>query len=142
MLRRKEASFGADSVPMDATTCTLQDEETMDRIIERRVADYPALAPPADSGTVASLPPAQPLPPTRAARPARSRGAFFQGRRGSRPARWIFSALCIAVATISIVASAHFAEPAFDSAAITGNSGPALFASTMQAPSFVVARRR
>jgi len=50
--------------------------------------------------------------------------------------------LCVAVATISIVASAHFAEPAFDSAAITGNAGPALFASTMQAPSFIVARRR
>ena len=114
----------------------------MDRIIERRLADYPALAPPADSGTVASLPPAQALPPTRAARPARSRGAFFKGGGGSRPARWVFSALCVAVATISIVASAHFAEPAFDSAAITGNAGPALFASTMQAPSFVVARRR
>jgi hypothetical protein len=52
------------------------------------------------------------------------------------------SALCVAVAAISIVASAHFAEPAFDAAAITGNAGPALFASTMQAPSFIVARRR
>jgi hypothetical protein len=142
MLRRKEASFGADFVPMNPTTCTLQDEETMDRIIESRLADYPALAPPADSGTVASLPPARPLPPTRAARPARSRGAFFQGGRGSRRGRWILSGLCVAVATLSIVASAHFAEPAFDSATIAGNAGPALFASTMQAPSFVVARRR
>ena len=114
----------------------------MDRIIERRPAGYPALARPADSGSAASLPPARPLPPTRAARPARSRGDSFQGGRGLRPARWIWSALCVAVATISIVASAHFAEPAFDSAAITGNAGPALFASTMQAPSFIVARRR
>jgi hypothetical protein len=127
---------------MDTTTCTLLDEETMDRIIERRLKDYPAMAPPADSGPAASRPPAHPLPPTRAARPARSRGAFFQGGRGSRPARWILSALCVAVATISVVASAHFAEPAFDAAAITGNAGPALFASTLQAPSFVVARRR
>ena len=113
----------------------------MDRITELRHPEYPAPAPPADSGAVASLPPARPLPPTRAARPARSRGAFFQGGRGSGPARWILSALCVAVATISIVASAHFAEPAFDAAAITGNAGPALFASTMQAPSFIVARR-
>jgi hypothetical protein len=126
---------------MDTTTCTLQDEDIMDRIIEFRPPGYPAEARSADSGT-ASLPPVQPLPPTRAARPARSRGAFFQGGRGSRPARWILSALCVAVAAVSIVASAHFAEPAFDAAAITGNAGPALFASTMQAPSFIVARRR
>jgi hypothetical protein len=127
---------------MDRTTCTLQDEEIMDRINELRNLGYPAPARPANSDTAASLPPAQPLPPTRAARPARSRGAFFQGCRGSRKARWILSVLCVAVATISIVASAHFAEPAFDAAAITGNAGPALFASTMQAPSFIVARRR
>lgn len=113
----------------------------MDRI-ERRHPEYPAPAPPADSGTVASLPPACPLPPTRAARPARSRGAFFQGRRRSRPGRWILNALCIAAAAIWIVAGAEFVQPAFDAAAITGNTGPALFASTMQAPSFIVARRR
>src|SRR6185295_12034416 len=64
---------------MDATTCTLQDEETMDRIFELRHPEYPAPAPPADSGTDGSLPPASPLPPTRAARPARSRGAFSGG---------------------------------------------------------------
>jgi hypothetical protein len=127
---------------MDTTTCTLQDEEIMDRIIELRNLGHPAQAGPNDSDTAASLPPAQPLPPTRAARPARSRGAFFEGGRGSRKASWILSAVCVAVATISIVASAHFAEPAFDAAAITGNAGPALFASTMQAPSFIVARRR
>ncbi len=128
--------------PMDTTTCTLQDEEIMDRTIEGRHPGCPVQAGPEDSGTAVSSPPAQPLPPTRAARPARSRGAFFQGGRGSRKARWILSAVCVAVATISIVASAHFAEPAFDAAAITGNAGPALFASTMQAPSFIVARRR
>ena len=127
---------------MDTTTCTLQDEEIMDRIIERRHPGHPALAGPDDSGTAASSPPAQPLPPTRAARPARSRGAFFQDGSRSGLGRWILSALCIAVVTISIVASARFVEPAFDAAAITGNAGPALVASTMQAPSFIVARRR
>jgi hypothetical protein len=127
---------------MDATTCTLQDEETMDRIIELRHPEYPAPAPPADSGTDASLPPGSPLPPTRAARPARSRGAFFGGGGHSRPGRWFFSALCAAAAALWIVAGAEFAEPAFNTAAFTGNTGPALFASTMQAPSFIVARRR
>ena len=114
----------------------------MDRIIELRNLGHPAQAGPDDSDTAASLPPAQPLPPTRAARPARSRGAFFHGGSRSRPGRWIWSALCVAVAAVSIVASAHFAEPAFDAAAISGNAGPALVASTMQAPSFIVARRR
>jgi hypothetical protein len=114
----------------------------MNRIIELRHPGYSAQARPGASGSSASLTPAKPLPPTRAARPARSRGAFSRGGRGSRPARWFLSALCVAIATISIVASAHFAEPAFDAAAITGNAGPALFASTMQAPSFIVARRR
>ncbi len=114
----------------------------MDRIIELRRAGYPAQARPAESGTVASLPPAPPLPPTRAARPARSRGAFFRASGRSRPGRWILTTLCIAAATISIVASAHFAGPAFNATAITGNAGPALFASALQAPSFIVARRR
>jgi len=50
--------------------------------------------------------------------------------------------LCIAAAAIWIVVGAEFAQPAFNAAAITGNTGPALFASTMQAPSFIVARRR
>ena len=115
----------------------------MDRIIERRRVRYPAApAHPDDSAATGSLPPARPLPPTRAARPARSRGAFFQGGNRSRPGRWIFNALCVALATLSIVASAHFAEPAFDAAVITSNAGPALVASTTQAPSFIVARRR
>jgi hypothetical protein len=120
----------------------LQDEETMDRIFERRHPEYPATAPPADSGTDASLPPASPLPPTRAARPARSRGAFSRGGGRSRPGRWFLSALCIAAAALWIVAGAEFAQPAFNAVAFTGNTGPALFASTMQAPSFVLARRR
>ena len=114
----------------------------MDRIIERGRVRYPAApAHPDDSGATGSLPPARPLPPTRAARPARSRGAFFRGENRSRPARWIFNALCVALATLSIVASAHFAEPAFD-AAVISNAGPGLVASTTQAPSFIAARRR
>ena len=114
----------------------------MDRIIERRRVRYPAApAHPDDSAAAGSLPPARPLPPTRAARPARSRGVFFEGGNRSRPARWVFNALCVALATLSIVASAHFAEPAFD-AAVISNAGPGLVASTTQAPSFIAARRR
>jgi hypothetical protein len=127
---------------MDASAPRIKDEEIMDRIIEHRRARYSARADPADSGTAASSPPARPLPPTRAARPARSRGAFFQGGSRSRSARWMLNALCIAIATISIVASARFAEPAFESSIITGNAGPALVASTTQAPPFVIAPRR
>jgi len=114
----------------------------MDRIIERRRVRYPAApAQPDDSGVTGSLPPARSLPPTRAARPARSRGAFFEDGSRSRPARWIFNALCVALATLSIVASARFGEPAFDAAVVTSNAGPALVASTTQAPSFIAARR-
>ena len=40
----------------------------MDRIIELRNLGHPAQAGPDDSDTAASLPPAQPLPPTRARR--------------------------------------------------------------------------
>jgi hypothetical protein len=127
---------------MNATTCTLQDEETMDRIIERRTADYPAPARFAEPGMVARVPPADPLPPTRAARPARSRGAFLQRGGRSRAGRWILSMVCLAATAVSIVAGAHFVEPAFNAAAVISNSGPALFASTMQAPSFIIARRR
>jgi len=53
----------------------------------------------------------------------------------------ILNALYVAVAAISIVASAHFAEPVFDAAVISGNAGPGLVASTTQAPSFVAPRR-
>lgn len=127
---------------MNATICTLQDEETMDRIIKRLTADYPTPERPAEPGMVARVPSADPLPPTRAARPARSRGAFFQRGVRSSAGRWILSMVCIAAAAVSIVASAHFVEPAFNAAAVISNSGPALFASTLQAPSFIVARRR
>jgi hypothetical protein len=42
--------------------------------------------------------------------------------------------------TLSIVASAHFAVPAFEAAAINGNVGPELLASATSPPSFLVAR--
>jgi hypothetical protein len=45
--------------------------------------------------------------------------------------------MCIALATLSIVASAHFAQPAFDAVAISDNAGPALFASTTQGLPFI-----
>jgi hypothetical protein len=78
------------------------------------------------------------LPPTRAARTPRSRGLFFPGNNShSRLGRWIINALCIALAAVSILASAEFAEPVINAAAVTGNAGPALFASTMRAPAFV-----
>ena len=107
----------------------------MDRIVEHRRTGDPARAPGADADS--TQPPAHPLPPTRAARPTRSRGIFFQDGQRARRGRWILNGLCVAAATISIVASAHFAKPVFDSAVISGNAGPGLIASTTQAPAFV-----
>jgi hypothetical protein len=87
----------------------------------------------AAAGTASS---ASRLPPTRAARPARSRGVFF--RIASRwRADWIGHALCIALVSLLIAVSAHFAQPAFDSATLTSNVGPELLASTMRAPAFL-----
>lgn len=84
-------------------------------------------------------PPARHLPPTRAARSARSRGVFFPADRRLRLGRWLANLVCIALATLTVFASAHFAEPALDAAAITRNAGPELMASAMRAPSFLVA---
>jgi hypothetical protein len=60
----------------------------------------------------------------------------------SRLGHRIVNALCIAMAAISIVATAQFAEPAFDAAVASGNAGPALVASAMRAPAFLFARSR
>jgi hypothetical protein len=49
----------------------------------------------------------------------------------------ILNALCLAAVTISLVASARFAEPVFDAAVISGNAGPGLVAATTQAPPFL-----
>jgi hypothetical protein len=106
----------------------------------RRRRDSPARL--AARGSSAALAWVRRLPPTRAARPARSRGIFFGARLPSRLGRRIVNALCIAIAVVSIAATAQFAEPAFDAVVVTGNVGPALFASTMRAPAFLSARSR
>jgi hypothetical protein len=80
------------------------------------------------------------LPPTRAARPARSRGIFFAGGWHSRLGRWARHAGCIALATLVLATSAHFAVPAFNAAATNGNAGPELLASATRTPSFLTAR--
>lgn len=79
------------------------------------------------------------LPPTRAARSARSRGFFLAGRRRSRLGHWLANAACAVVLALSIAASAHFALPAFESAAFNANLGPELLASAERPPSFLVA---
>jgi hypothetical protein len=86
--------------------------------------------------------PARHLPPTRAARPARSRGVFFVSRWRARLGRWARSGACLAIATLTIATSAHFVQPAFDAAAINGNSGPELLASATRAPAFLTAPAR
>jgi len=46
------------------------------------------------------------------------------------------------LATLAIVASAHFAQPAFDAVARNGNAGPELLASATRTPSFLLAPGR
>ena len=79
------------------------------------------------------------LPPTRAAPPPRSRGVFFAGRWRSRLGHWVLNAVCVALATLAVVASAHFAQPVLDAAASTGNAGPELLASATRTPPFLLA---
>lgn len=112
---------------MEAIITMFRSEDTMQRAVEPRPT-LPGTTPPACS-----------LPPTRAARPARSRGAFFGAGRNSRLGRWVANAVCVVVVTLSIVASAHFAVPAFEAAAINNNIGPELLASATSPPSFLVA---
>ena len=92
-------------------------------------------------GSSAALAWVRRLPPTRAARPARSRGVFLGASTHPRLGQWIVNALCIAIAAISIVATAQIAEPAFE-AAVTINVGPALVASAMRSPAFLTPRSR
>jgi hypothetical protein len=92
--------------------------------------------------TPSTLPPARRLPPTRAGRGPRSRGVFFGSGRHSRVGQWVAKAICVALATLSIVASAHFAQPAFDAVAISDNARSAIVAATTQAPFFIHAASR
>jgi len=80
--------------------------------------------------------PDHPLPPTRAARPPRSRGVFLAASAHSRLGHWIVNALCIALAAVSIVAGAQFAEPLLNGKFVATNAGPPLVASAMRAPIF------
>jgi hypothetical protein len=86
--------------------------------------------------------PDHPLPPTRAARTPRSRGVFLAASAHSRLGYWIVNALCIAVAAVSIVAGAEFAEPLLNGKFVSGNAGPGLVASAMRAPIFGPVRSR
>ena len=70
------------------------------------------------------------LPPTRAARPARSRGIFFEGNL-TRFARWVAGAALIAVAAISIAATV---PRVLDAPGGVLNTGPALVAATSKLP--------
>jgi hypothetical protein len=91
----------------------------------------------AASAAAPGSPPADRLPPTRAARLARSRGVFFALCSRARLGHWVRQSVGFVVATLVLVASAQFALPAFDAATANGNPGPALLASATSAPSFL-----
>jgi hypothetical protein len=114
-------------------------EDLMNRLLEpHRREDTPAAF--AARGSSEALARVRQLPPTRAARPARSRGVFFAASVYSRLGHWVVNGLCIAMVALSIVASAEFAGPAFNTAVVSGNVGPALVASAMRAPAFLIGR--
>jgi hypothetical protein len=83
-----------------------------------------------------------PLPPTRAARPPRSRGVFFGASTHSRLGHWLINALCIVLAALGIVATAQFAEPVLDGKFMSSNAGPPLVASAMRASMLAPTRPR
>jgi len=85
-----------------------------------------------DSGVLAL--PDHPLPPTRAARPPRSRGIFLEASTHSRFGPWIVNALCVALAAFSVLAGAEFAEPLLNGKFVSSNAGPGLVASAMRSP--------
>ncbi len=123
---------------MDAATLMLRPEDAMERAFERQVHEIALAKCFAAGGSPLRQPPARRLPPTRAARPARSRGVFFGISWRSRLGHWVSNAACIAAVTLSIAASAQFAQPALNAAASSGNAGPALLASATRAPSFLL----
>ena len=92
---------------------------------ERREADG------ARVGGSSTAPQVPSLPPTRAARPTRSRGVFFAEYHLARLARWVACAVCVAVTAISIAATA---PRVIDAPAVLLNPGPALVAATSMLP--------
>jgi hypothetical protein len=58
----------------------------------------------------------------------------------SRICHWVVNALCIALAAVSIVAGAEFAEPLLNAKFVSSNAGPALVASATRTPAFVSTR--
>jgi hypothetical protein len=71
------------------------------------------------------------LPPTRAARPARSRGVFFAEGRFARYVRGAVCAVLVAVTAISIAATA---PRVIDAPVVLLNPGPALVAAASKLP--------
>lgn len=124
---------------MDAVTAMFRPEETMQHASEPRPTQSERRACFSPTTTPEGAPPARSFPPTRAARPARSRGVFFLGRWRGRLGRWLANGACVALVALSIAATAHFAEPAFEAVAMNANVGPGLLASATRPPSLLLA---
>jgi hypothetical protein len=75
--------------------------------------------------------PAASLPPTRAARSTRSRGAFLAGCGERGLCRGFVPLLCVAVTALSLLA---VAPRAIDAAVVVGNPALELVATTSQLP--------
>jgi len=127
---------------MDAINPMPRPEDTMQRAFEPQLTPDAFRTRFAAAARPLEAPPVHRLPPTRAARPARSRGVFLAGRWRSRLGHWLMDAVCVALATLAIAASAHFAQPALDAAVSNGNAGLELLASATRTPPFLLAHGR
>ena len=103
----------------------------MDRPLIQQAFGEPGQARSASVAGPGAAPQMSSLPPTRAARPARSRGVFFSGQPLARLARWAACAALVAVAALSIAATVPHV---IDAPAVRLNPGPALFAATSKLP--------
>jgi hypothetical protein len=101
----------------------------MNRVPTQVISPQPELH--AGAGGVA---PAASLPPTRAARPARSRGVFLAGRGEQGMVRGAVSLLCVAVSALSLVT---LAPRVIDEPAVVANPAFELVATSVQLPAAV-----
>ena len=89
-------------------------------------------------GGSGSAPKMSSLPPTRAARLARSRGVFLARHRLARLVRWLGCAVLVGLTAIAIAATA---PRVIEAPAMLLNPGPALVAATSMLPAMFAPRR-
>lgn len=111
----------------------------MDRGITQRTLQRSADSHAADGPGFEPKPHAARLPPTRAARSARSRGVFLAGHGELGSVHGLLSVLSIAATVAWLVAAA---PSVIDAPLVTRNPGPELVATTTQLPTVLLGSPR